>query len=136
MKRCKILLLFAAMFAASVTSTAQTLLDEDFETDYVKSDDNSSSYSRPVAKGEGWTTVDSYSGTKEYYKWVNYYNSKGTISGKHVAMVDAPTYETGTGDGEGPREEILLTPELDLDNTYQLSFDWATSSMAMSAKSL
>ncbi len=136
MKRYKTLLLFAAMFAASVTSTAQTLLNEDFETDYVKSDDNSSSYSRPVAKGEGWTTVDSYSGTTENYKWVNYYNSKGTISGKHVAMVDAPTYETGTGDGEGPREEILLTPELDLDNTYQLSFDWATSSMAMNAKSL
>ena len=136
MKRYKTLMLFATMFVTSVSTGAQTLLDEDFETDYVKSDDNASSYSRPVAKTEGWTTVDSYSGTKENYKWVNYYNSKGTISGKHVAMVDAPTYSTGTGDGEGPREEILLTPELNLDNTYQLSFDWETSAMAFESRSL
>lgn len=39
-------------------------------------------------------------------------------------------------DGAGPREEILLTPELDLDDTYQLSFDWQTSQVAFSAKSL
>lgn len=136
MKRFNTFFVFLGMLAANVTASAQTLLDEDFETDYVKSDDNASSYSRPVAKGEGWTTVDSYTGTKENYKWVNYYNAKGTISGKHVAMVDCPTYETGTGDGEGPREEILLTPELNLDDTYQLSFDWAASSMAFSPNSL
>ena len=32
---------------------AQTLLDEDFET--TQTDTN---YSRPVAKGDGWTTVE------------------------------------------------------------------------------
>ena len=108
---------------------AQTLLDEDFET--TQTDTN---YSRPVAKGDGWTTVDSYSGEKAQYNWVNYYNEKGTIGGTHVAACDGPILSDG--DGVGPREEILLTPELDLTDTYQLSFDWVVSPMYSQAKSL
>ena len=34
----------------------------------------------------------------------------------------------GEDGGEGPR--VLLTPELNLDNTYQLSFDWMAASKA------
>ncbi len=108
---------------------AQTLLDEDFET--TQTDTN---YSRPVAKGDGWTTVDSYSGEKAQYNWVNYYSEKGTIGGTHVAACDGPILSDG--DGVGPREEILLTPELDLTDTYQLSFDWVVSPMYSQAKSL
>ena len=108
---------------------AQTLLDEDFET--TQTDTN---YSRPVAKGDGCTTVDSYSGEKAQYNWLNHYNEKGTIRATHVAACDGPILSDG--DGVGPREEILLTPELDLTDTYQLSFDWVVSPMYSQAKSL
>ena len=137
MKKYQSLMILAAMFASSASVSAQkVLLDEGFETDYVRgSEDDSSPYSRPVASGAGWTTVDSYQGETPQYKWVNYYYEKGTISGKHVAYCDGALF-TDKADGQGPREEILLTPELKLDDTYQLSFDWQTSSMAFNAKSL
>lgn len=102
---------------------AQTLLEEDFETNSTES------YSQPITVGEGWTTVDSYDGTNQSYRWHNYYAEKGTIAGKHVAGCDGPTYSTAPGGGFGPREEILLTPELDLNDTYQLAFTWIVSPM-------
>lgn len=136
MKKYQSFMLFAAMFSVSATVSAQkVLLDEGFETDYVRADEDASPYSRPVASGAGWTTVDSYSGSKPQYNWTNYYYEKGTISGKHVAWCDGLTFSTDD-DGAGPREEILLTPELNLDDTYQLSFDWQTSAMAFEAKTL
>lgn len=135
MKKYQSLVLFAAMFASSASVSAQkVLLDEGFETDYVRESEDDSPYSRPVAAGAGWTTVDSYTGDTPKYKWTNYYYEKGTISGKHVAFCDGLNF-TST-DGNGPREEVLLTPELTLDDTYQLSFDWQTSSMAFDAKTL
>jgi hypothetical protein len=94
---------------------AQTLLNEDFEND------DTTSYNPNIASG--WTTVDSYVGNVAKYRWNNYYASSGTISGKHCAMCDAPLFSSST-EGKGPREEILVTPELNLDSTYQLSFDW------------
>lgn len=128
-------MLLAAMFATSVSVSAQkVLLDEGFETDYVKASQDDTPFSRPVASGQGWTTVDTYAGETPQYKWTNYYSEKGTISGKHVAYCDGQMFSGA--DGAGPREEILLTPELDLDDTYQLSFDWQTSQVAFSAKSL
>lgn len=102
---------------------AQTLLEEDFETNSTES------YSQPITVGEGWTTVDSYDGANQSYRWHNYYAEKGTIGGKHVASCDGPTYATSPGGGFGPREEILLTPELNLDNTYELTFSWIVSPM-------
>ena len=122
MKKFKSLMLLAAMFATSVSVSAQkVLLDEGFETDYVRASEEDTPFSRPVASGEGWTTVDTYAGETPQYKWTNYYYEKGTISGKHVAYCDGQMFSGA--DGAGPREEILLTPELDLDDTYQLSFD-------------
>jgi hypothetical protein len=94
---------------------AQTLLNEDFEND------DTTSYNPNIASG--WTTVDSYVGNVAKYRWNNYYAASGTISGKHCAMCDAPLFSSST-EGKGPREEILVTPELNLDSTYQLSFDW------------
>lgn len=103
---------------------AQTLLDEDFETSSTES------YSRPVTKGSGWTTIDSYSGSTLHYNWVNTYSEKGVVDGsKHAASCDGALFTSAT-DGKGPREEILLSPELNLDNTYQLKFDWKVGPMA------
>ena len=117
----------ALLLGASLPVSAQTLLDEGFETG------STTSVSQPVAAGEGWTTVNSYQGTNPSYVWHNYYSkpadgaTSSTISGTCVAACDAPI---GSGkDGAGPREEILLTPELNLDNTYELSFTWRVSPM-------
>lgn len=117
----------AMMLGTALHAGAQTLLDEGFETG------STTSVSQPVAAGEGWTTVNSYQGTNASYVWHNYYvkpadgATNSTISGSCVAACDAPI---GSGkDGAGPREEILLTPELNLDNTYELQFTWRVSPM-------
>lgn len=104
---------------------AQTILEEDFETG------NTGNATQPVAKGEGWTTVNGYTGATAKYVWHNYYNkttdSNGNlISSNCLASVNAP-FALNPGDGAGPREEILLTPELDLNDTYQLQFTWRVS---------
>ncbi len=119
MKKHYALLLLAAAFAGNTSLHAQTILDEGFETSSTET------FSQPVANG--WTTVSSYQGTNKKFVWSNYYNEKGTITGKHVAACDGASYED---EGQGPREEVLLSPELNLDNTYQLSFDWKVSPQA------
>ena len=107
----KLLLTFAALMSLSTVQTqAQTILEEDFETGAT------ASQASPIAKGEGWTTVNSYSGSNYRYNWFNEYRDPTgqtgpTISGAGCASCDAPI--TGA-DGAGPREEILLTPELNL----------------------
>ena len=117
------LLTLAASFLMATQADAQTILSEDFETSSTES------YSQPIATGSGWTTINSYSGSKAAFVWHNYYAEKGTIGGTHVAGCDGPTYQADPGGGFGPREEILLTPELNLDNTYQLSFTFIVSPM-------
>lgn len=114
--------LMAAAFGVH-QATAQTILSEDFETESTES------VSLPVAASAGWTTVNSYSGSTASFNWHNYYAENGTISGKHVAGCDGPTYQSDPKGGFGPREEILLTPELNLDNTYELSFTFRVSPM-------
>lgn len=110
-------------FAAS----AQVLLNEGFESG---STDGDFDPNFPA----GWETVDSYLGNETKYRWNVYYASKGTISGTHVASCDGQMF-TFEPDGQGPREEILLTPELDLNDTYMLSFNWkAASASALEKK--
>lgn len=126
------LTLIALAMAASAGS-AQTILQEDFETG------NTGSAPRPIAAGSGWTTIDSYKGSNSRYSWHNYYSdpsseSGSAISGACCAEVDAPLSTTAT-DGAGPREEILLTPELTLDNTYQLQFTFVVSPVNHQANS-
>ncbi|MDE7402744.1 MAG: choice-of-anchor J domain-containing protein [Muribaculaceae bacterium] len=123
MKRFTTLLL--AMAATAGSMMAQTILSEDFETG------NTGNALRPVAAGPGWTVIDGYSGSKATYNWHNYYaNSESdagaTISGNGCASVDAP-FVYGDGDGVGPREEILLSPELDLNDNYTLKFTFRVS---------
>ena len=113
----KIYLLMALFAAATVGTKAQTLLDEGFDNG------TTDEYSSNIATG--WTTVDSYKGNTTQYRWHNYYAEKGTsLTGTHCAACDAPTYEADPKGGLGPRKEVLLTPELNLDNTYQLSFSF------------
>lgn len=113
MKKINLVLLTALSLIAAPLQ-AQTILSEDFETgSTVDYDPNFSS---------GWTTEDSYLGNTTKYRWHIYYASKGTIGGTHCAACDASMFESST-DGTGPREEMLLSPELTLDDTYQLSFN-------------
>lgn len=114
--------LTAAALMSLATMQGQTILSEDFETG------NTGTALQPVAVGAGWTTVNSYSGTTAKYNWHNYYSNPGdkggaTISGACCAAVDGAMF-TSDPDGMGPREEVLLTPELDLSDTYQLKFSF------------
>lgn len=62
MKNNYILALASAFFFfGSVGVKAQTILDEDFETENTDAENN---ITRPVAVEEGWTTIDSYSGSE------------------------------------------------------------------------
>ena len=122
----KIYLSLLAMLSLSVAQ-GQTILSEDFETGNTGKD------LTPVAAGEGWTTVNSYSGTNASYTWHNYYSDPESaggpiIGGSCCAACDGPI-NVNVVDGSGPREEILLSPELDLNDTYQLQFSWKVSPM-------
>ena len=122
----KFCLIFISILAWSAQSSkAQTILEEDFETGATQSQ------SSPLTRTEGWTTVNSYSGSNFRFNWFNEYRDPNgqtgpTINGAGCAACDAPI---SGSDGAGPREEILLTPELDLDDTYQLQFSWMVSPM-------
>lgn len=118
MKQMKTLFLCAWAALTAGGLNAQTLLDENFES--LSATQESDQFP------EGWTTINTYSGDNLSYRWSVTYNSKGVnTGGNRAAECDAPTYGSGTvADGFGPREEKLLTPELDLNDTYQLSFDW------------
>lgn len=123
MKRIFNLMLAMAMSLAFVAS-AQTLLDEDFER--TRSD------VATTELPEGWTAVTSYTGTHTGYRWTIAHNStsNSTMSGYHYAYCDAPTYDKGDNDGVGPRKDMIITPAMTLDNTYQLSFDWEAAAAA------
>lgn len=76
--------------------------------------------------------IKSYNGDNFKYNWYNEYrdptNEKNIlISGGHCASVDAAIFTSG--EGTGPREEILLSPQLNLDDTYQLKFSFIVSPM-------
>ena len=95
------------------------MLDEGFENNSFGSDTNY--YSRTLP--DGWGRENSYLGNTTEYNWHVYYSSKGTVSGSYCASCDASMF-TSTADGQGPRKEYLLTPLLDLQGTYQLTFVW------------
>ena len=131
MKKPYILALVSAMlFFGPIGVSAQSkLFTEGFETEHV---DAENPFSRPLGEDveKPWTTIDSYQGDNLQYKWSNYYYDKGTIGGTHVAQCSAPVVVADDPDAAQPREEILLSPELTLNNTYQLSFRWKVSPMA------
>ena len=123
----KLTLLLAGLCFIGGTAGAQTILSEDFETG------NKGDAYTPIAVGSGWTVKNSYTGTNQKYNWHNYYSdpngeySSATITGECCAGVDAPFYADAKTDGAGPREEFLITPELNLNDTYQLEFKFKVS---------
>ena len=106
-------LALAMLAALPAAASAQTILNEGFET--TSTDQYSPNFP------DGWSTVDSYTGNNDRYRWNVYYYEKGTMTGTHCASVDSPMFTGGEDGGEGPREEILLTPELNLDQTPQVT---------------
>lgn len=123
----KILLSLAALALTAGAIQAQTILSEDFETGNVKT------YARPIAVGEGWTTIDGADTSDLQFVWSNYYSNpddKGgpTISGAGCAHVSGGILDSQPN-GHGPRQEVLLSPELNLDGTYQLAVSFRVSPM-------
>ena len=68
-----------AMLAALPAASAQTILNEGFET---------TSTDQYSPNTDGWSTVDSYTGNNDRYRWNVYYYEKGTMTGTHCASVD------------------------------------------------
>lgn len=124
----KILLPFAATLLCWSGLQAQTILSEDFETG------NTGSTPRPITVGAGWTTIDTYKGNNKNYMWTNYYSDPESkagpiISGAGSAHVSGTIFASDEEGGNGPREEILLSPELNLNDTYQLQVSFVVSPM-------
>lgn len=120
------LMISALMCLFAIGANGQTILEEDFEIGDPTGQNR-------IARGNGWTTVNSSEGLNASFVWHNYWDgetsSTPTISGKNCASCDAPTYAGDPKGGLGPREEILLSPELDLTTTCQLKFTWRVSPM-------
>ena len=128
MKKLQLILTMTLALASTMPAIGQTILEEDFETGLTQP------AKTPLTRTEGWTTIDSYKGTNTTYNWYNYYadptsQAGPTLSGANCAACDGPISSGNTVDGQGPREEILLSPELDLNDTYQLQFSWKVSPM-------
>lgn len=134
MKKQHLLLTMTLAMASMMPTQAQTILQEDFETG------NTTSAKTPLTTTEGWTVINSYNGDNMKYNWYNYYSDPSkeggpTLSGGNCAACDGPIASGANVDGQGPREEILLSPELTLDDTYQLQFSWKVSPMNSSDNS-
>lgn len=112
------------MLALATSTQAQTLIDEGFE-------DVPGTSATETLPG-GWERVNTYSGATVGYRWtIGYTANGGTMSGHRYAYCNAPTYIAAGRDGVGPRKEVLLTPAVELDNTYQLSFDWEAAAASV-----
>ncbi len=125
----KFYLLLVTLLALSAGQIqAQTILEEDFETGAT------ASQASPLTRGEGWTQVNTYSGEDYRYRWYNEYRDPSSTSGPYLSGAGCASCDGPTGgnnpDGAGPREEILLSPELNLNDTYQLQFSWSAGPMA------
>lgn len=119
----KHLLLITALFLGStfmVNAQNRYILNESFTNE----DEGPLETTRTLP--EGWSTIDSYTGENLDYYWAIHYDERATsMTGTNFCAVDASMFATSSDeDGAGPREELLLTPELDLDDTYQLTFQW------------
>lgn len=118
------LLMLSLFLSSAVAVNAQTLLDEDFE--------HTRSETATTVLPDGWTAVTSYTGSHTGYRWTIGHNNSAssTMSGYYYAYCDAPTYDKGDNDGTGPRKDMIITPAMNLDNTYQLAFDWEAAAAA------
>ena len=65
-------LALAMLAALPAAASAQTILNEGFET--TSTDQYSPNFP------DGWSTVDSYTGNNDRYRWNVYYYEKGTMT--------------------------------------------------------
>lgn len=123
--------IFLAMLCCLTCNIAaqNTILSEDFESGAETTEGGDYATLVDPNMPDGWEVKSTYEGNKANYRWHNYFSVKGTIGGRHVASCDAAMFdEEDHPSAYGPKEETLLTPELDLNDTYQLSFDWKAAS--------
>lgn len=123
----KKLYLFLGILAASLNGfslNAQTILDENFNGVDVNYDDRYAALSI-----DGWTQIDKDASLEFPKRWCVYASGKRE-SVENRAWIDATDYTSTPKLGC----DYLLTPLLDLDGTYQLSFQWSSSGMALDAK--
>ena len=123
----KVYLVFALLVGAwSLSAQSKVLLNEDFESGSTGgATGDYPSYNDPNMP-DGWEVQSTYQGRDTTYRWHNAY-SRSAMAGQHEASCDGPMFDSENVDSQtawGPKEEILLTPELVLDGTYQLSFLW------------
>lgn len=96
-------ILMAMMVATALGANADTLLTEDFEGS--------------TFPPSGWTVIDSdVEGAVNHWKLY----TDNPLGGKQSAHVCSPSYS----EEEPAKEEMLVTPELDLQGTYKLQFAW------------
>lgn len=127
MKKLYLLCTFAMLSMAG--ASAQTLLSEDFE-EYAQGDSSKYYTTFPT----GWTVENStVPTTSDTYHWVveDYKGTYPSMSGHAWLYCDGPSYDGETKGGFGPRKEKIITPELNLNDTYQLSFDWKAAAYAV-----
>ncbi len=103
---------------------AQTIFEENFETS------STVDAASPIGTQAGWTTINGYSGSTMKFNWFNKVGNpeKPDINGAHCAAIEASRL-SAEDEGCGPREEILLSPEISLDGTCQLQFSFVVSPM-------
>lgn len=121
----KLYLMLSLLAASLASGQAQTILNEDFEN-YTQQ--SATYYSKNFPSG--WTYEGSgVQTTCNYFTWaVECYSGKTpSMSGHGWLYMDSPSYGGDPKGGFGPRKERMLTPELNLNNTYQLTFDWKAS---------
>ena len=128
MKKNYLILSLLCLFGFGKIQAQDVLLNEDFESLEVDKT-GESGYNEILPPN--WSTIDSYDGNDPSYRWNSFYSSRGVLGGTICMTCDAPVVDMGTKDGMGPREEILLTPELALNDSYELSFRWKSASAAV-----
>lgn len=127
MKKLFLLSFLGCLMNTGIMQAQDILLKEDFEEISIDvPGDEESAFSEILPAG--WSTIDTYDGNETRYRWSIYYYTRGSIGGTQCASCDGAMFGE---DGAGPREEILLTPELDLTDTYQLTFRWKSASAAV-----
>lgn len=114
----KVLFSLALVAGLSVHADAQKkiLLNEDFSSVAVNYDDHYAPLSL-----QGWQVTSSEANPALPMKWCVYASGKSNEA-NNVAYIDR-LYSSGVNQFSG----VLYTPVLDLDDTYQLSYQWEAS---------
>lgn len=114
---------FAALALSATPISAQTLLSEDFSAEIPEGE----SY---TDMKEGWQVISAAPDRPYPHRWCIYgYGKEGAKDNR--AYIDHSSYGTSE---TWKSSDYLLTPALQLDGKYAVSFTWAASAMALDAK--